>query len=66
MEDVVHVQGVADQIEVKAMIARAEAKKGLSVPVEAPEGLPGVVEIRSLEAADGLNNRKLGERLKLV
>jgi hypothetical protein len=48
------------------MIASAQAVERLSLPVEAPEGFPGMLEVRGGDGADGLNNSKLRQRRELV
>jgi hypothetical protein len=46
VEDVVHVEGVAGDVEIEPVIAGPEAVEGLPLPVEAPERLARVLQVR--------------------
>jgi hypothetical protein len=46
VEDVIHVEGIPAYVEIEPEFSGAEAIEGLSVPVETPQGLAGMIEIR--------------------
>ena len=59
VEDVVHVEGVVLDVEIEPVLAGAQAVERLTAPLEPPQGLPRVLEVRGLQAADGLNDLEL-------